>query len=61
MSAIGTKRTCELGQQMSAIGGKADIAYSRGGARSGYVGKADIALVHCTCPLMTQSGHIKLG
>ena len=40
MSAIGTKRTSQLHQRMSAFGGKADMH-----------------VLHCKCPLLTQSGH----
>ena len=40
---------------MSAIGTKRTWASAL--HMSAFGGKADIALLHCKCPLMTQSGH----
>jgi hypothetical protein len=58
MTASDTKWTCDSFQSMSAFGGKADMANSGMSAFAVAIGgKADMGLVHCTCLLMTQSGH----
>ena len=55
MSAIGTKRTCRVAPHMSAFGGKADMPFCTAHVR--YWGQSGHAVLHCKCPLMTQSGH----
>ena len=41
---------------MSAFGTKRTCASAP--HMSAFGGKADIAVLHCTCPLLTQSGHL---
>ena len=57
MSAIGPKRTSLVAPHMSAFGGKADISGTDVRFRGRYWGQSGHALLHCICPLMTQSGH----
>jgi hypothetical protein len=57
MSAFGPKRTQASALYMSAFGGNADIAFSGIRFRGRYWGQSGHALLHCICPLMTQSGH----
>jgi hypothetical protein len=57
MSAFGPKRTSLAAPHMSALGGKADMGYCGSPYRGRYWGQSGHALLHCICPLMTQSGH----
>src|SRR6478609_297265 len=56
-SAFGPKRTSLAAPHMSAFGGKADMALCEFRFRGRYWGKSGHGLVHCICPLLTQSGH----
>ena len=55
MSALGHEQTFLLAPHMSAFGGKADLPI--GPLSWSLLGQSGRALLHCICPLMTQSGH----
>jgi hypothetical protein len=57
MSAFGPKQTCSFAPHMSAFGGKADMTVCGNPLSRRYWGQSGRALLHCICPLMTQSGH----
>jgi hypothetical protein len=61
MSAFGPKRTLASALQMSAFGGKADMTVCGNSLSRRYWGQSGRALLHCICPLMTQSGHFSLS
>jgi hypothetical protein len=57
-SAYGPKPTWAGALQMSAFGGKADMTVWGISFRGRYWGQSGRALLHCICPLMTQSGSL---
>ena len=59
MSAFGPKRTRAVALQMSAFGGKADMAIAGIRFCGRYWGQSGHGFVHRICLLLTQSGHLK--
>jgi hypothetical protein len=55
VSAFGTKRTSEVALHMSAFRGKADMTFCTAYVR--FQGQSGHDVLHCICPLLTQSGH----
>src|SRR6185437_3899950 len=51
------KRTFVFAAHMSAFGGKADMTYCGNPLSRSRLIVSEHRLLHCTCPLMTQSGH----
>ena len=56
MSAFDPKQTWAVALHESAFGGKADMDVRFSGR---YWVQSGHGLMHCTCPLMTQSGHLQ--
>jgi hypothetical protein len=57
-SASGPRRTSlVVAPHMSAFGGKADMTLCGNPLSRSLWGQSGRALLHCICPLMTQSGH----
>ena len=57
ISAIGIKGTFQSRSRMSTFGGKAERPFAGIRFRGRYWGQSGHALLHCICPLITQSGH----